>query len=83
MKRETFFLKNHTQNVVEKLFSDPSQNKSKLSISLDQQSKVLYSFYCFYYMPDWGLSKYIETELQTTCFYLRKGFSKKQNKVWN
>ena len=34
-------------------------------------------------MPDRGLSKYIETELQTTCFYLRKGFPKKQNKVWN
>ena len=23
---------------------------------------------CFYCMPSWGLSKYIETKLQTTCF---------------
>ena len=33
---ETFFLENHAQNVVEKLFQ-----KSKLNISLDQWSKVL------------------------------------------
>ena len=25
---------------------------------------------CFYYMASWGLSKYIETELQFTCFRL-------------
>ena len=25
---------------------------------------------CFYCMPSWGLSKDIETKLQTTCFYL-------------
>ena len=25
---------------------------------------------CFYWMPSWGLSKYIETKLQTTCFDL-------------
>ena len=24
----------------------------------------------FYWMPSWGLSKYNETKLQTTCFYL-------------
>ena len=30
-----FFLKNHSQNVVEKLFQDAFLNKSKLSISLD------------------------------------------------
>ena len=24
----------------------------------------------FYCIPSWGLLKYIETELQTTCFYL-------------
>ena len=51
--------------------------KSILIISLDQQSK----FYtvCFYCMPNWGLSKYIETKLLTTpllliysCFFFKK-----------
>ena len=46
--------------------------KSILIISLDQQSK----FYtvCFYCMPNWGLSKYIETKLRVICFYLDKAF---------
>ena len=26
---------------------------------------------CFYCMPNWGLSKDIETKLQTTCFFLK------------
>ena len=42
--------------------------KSKLSISLYQQSRVLCSQ--FLLNPKLGLSKYIETKLQTTCFYL-------------
>ena len=25
---------------------------------------------CYYCIPSWGLSKYIDTKLQTTCFYL-------------
>ena len=39
----SMFLKNNTQNVLEKLFPDPFQKKkkSKLSISLDQWCKVL------------------------------------------
>ena len=38
----------------------PFSKKSKLSISLDQYS----TFYtvCFYCMPSWALSKYIETK---------------------
>ena len=47
--------------------------KSRLSISLDQQSKVLYSTYCILIC---GLSKYSETKLQTICFYLYKAFLK-------
>ena len=27
-------------------------------------------------MPSWGLSKYIKTKLQTTCFYLIESFEK-------
>ena len=45
-----FFLKNHTENVLEKLFPDPFQKKSKLSISLDQYSKVL--LFCSYCLPN-------------------------------
>ena len=41
----------------------PFSKKSKFSISLDQQYKVLFSL--FFCMPCWGLSKYIETKLQT------------------
>ena len=36
------------------------------------------SFYC---MQSWGPSKYIETKLQTTCFYLLLSFSKEQKEV--
>ena len=36
-----FFLKNHAQNVSEKLVPDTFLKKSKLSISLDQQFKAL------------------------------------------
>ena len=46
------------------------------------KSLKFYTVY-FYCMPSWGLSKYIETKLQTTCFYLMKSFSKKQKEVWN
>ena len=45
---ETFFLKNLTQKVVVKLFPDPFLKKSKFSISLDQQSTVLYSLFLLY-----------------------------------
>ena len=38
---------------------------------------------CFYCIPNWGLSKYIEIKMQTTCFYLILGFFKKQKAVWN
>ena len=47
----------------------PFSKKLKLGIPLDQQSKVLYAV-CFYCMPYSGLSKCIESKLQTTCFYL-------------
>ena len=53
----------------------PFSKKSKLSISLDQLPKVLYSL--FYCMPSLELSKYIETKLQTTCFYLIQRFFQK------
>ena len=53
----------------------PSSEKLKLSISLDQYSKVL--SVCFYCMASQGISKYIEIKMQTTCFHLILGFFKK------
>ena len=31
-------------------------------------------------MPSWGLSKYIKTKLQTTCFYSYKAFLKNKKR---
>ena len=42
----THFLKNHTENAVEILFSDSFQKKSKLSIYLDQQSFIKFFIVC-------------------------------------
>ena len=41
-------VENHTQNVPEKLFRDPYPNKSKFSLSVDQQCKVLNSLFVLY-----------------------------------
>ena len=49
--------------------------KLKLSISLDQQSKTLYSLFSLH--PKLRAMKYIETKLQTTCFYLILSIFKK------
>ena len=48
----------------------PFSKKSKLNISLDQQSKDSRSLFLFY--AKWRAIKllYIKTKLQTTCFYL-------------
>ena len=54
---------------------------SKLSISLDQQSKALYSLLSLY--AKLRISKYIETKLQTNYLYLIQSFLKRQNEVWN
>ena len=44
--REIFFLRNHTQNVLEKLILDPLIKKQ--NISLNQQSKMLHSLFLLY-----------------------------------
>ena len=64
----SIFLKNHMQNVVEKLFPDPFLKK-EIWVYLWINSLKFYtvSFYC---MLIWGQSKYSETKLQTICFYL-------------
>ena len=72
-------LKNHTQNIMEKLipgFFLKNQNWVYLcSYSL--------KFYivCFYCMPSWGLLKCIETNLHTTFFYLKLSLFEKQKEV--
>ena len=67
---ETFFLKNHRQNLVEKLVPDRFL-KLKLSVYLDQQSEILYSSF-FLFCPSRGLPKY--TKSTTTCFSSYKSF---------
>ena len=64
--QETFFLKNHTQNVVEKLFPDPVlvyQNWAYLWVN----SLKFYTV-CFDYMTSSVLSQYIEANQD--CFLL-------------
>ena len=62
-------MKNHTQNVVEKLVTDPFLKNSKLSISLDQQSELLYSLFLLYLLIV-SYRKYLEIKVQATCFHL-------------
>ena len=65
---KNIFLKNHTENVVEKLLPDPFL-KSKLNIFLDQQSEVSYSL--FFIVPvSLGMPKHIETKvlISSICF---------------
>ena len=60
--------------MVQKLFPDPLlkiQNWVYLWINCLKFYTV-----CFYYVPSWGLSKYIETLLQTTCLPYIKFFKK-------
>ena len=61
------YTQNHTQNVLEKLVPNlflKRQNWTYLWIN----NLNFYTVY-LYCMPSWGLSKHIETKLQTTCFY--------------
>ena len=74
------FLVNN-QNVADKLFPDPfikSQDWAYLWVN-----SLKFHAVCFYCMPSWGLSNYIETKLQATFFYVIQSFFKKQKEVWN
>ena len=61
--KKIFVQKSHPKYGGETI-SEPFFKKSKLSISLEQFTV------CFNCMPSGGLLIYIETKLQTTCFYL-------------
>ena len=62
------------KNAEDKLFSDPfleSQTSAYLWINSLKFFTVFLNF-----IPSWGLSKYIETKLQTTCFHLILNYSR-------
>ena len=66
-KVRNIFLKNDTQYVAGKLFPEhflEDQNWAYLWINNLKLHKI-----CFDWILSWVLSKYIETKLQTTCFY--------------
>ena len=59
----------------------PFSEELKLSISLDQESKVSCGLFLLYAKPK--AIEIIETTLQTTRVYLILSFFKKQKEVWN
>ena len=71
-------MKHHKQNVVEKVVPVPflkNWNWAYLWIN----NLKFYTVY-FYCIPSWGLSKYIETKLQTTYFCSYKAFLKNKKR---
>ena len=70
--RDIFLEKSYTKRGGES--SPRSYSKtSKLRITFVQHSKFLYDlffFVVFFVYPSRGLSKHIETKVETTCFYL-------------
>ena len=72
------FLENPYAKFGEKASPRPFYKNSKLSMSLDQQSKMLSGF--FIVCPSGGLPKYIKIKMLTTCFYLKLSFFKKQKR---
>ena len=68
-----FYEKWHTKYGA-KTISRPYSKKSKLKISFDQKSKVLY-------LTGEGLLKYTQTKLKTTCYNFMQSFFKKQKDV--
>ena len=66
-----------SQNVVEKLFSGSFLKNYQNWAYLLINSLKFYTV-CFYCMPKWGISKYIEIKLQATCFHLIQIFCNKK-----
>ena len=46
----------------------------KLKLAYLWINRLKFNTVCLYFMSSCGLSKYIETKLQTNCFYLIKAF---------
>ena len=77
--RNIFFETSYTKSVGETILRPFFKKKLKSSRSLDQYSLKFFTV-CFYFLPNWGLSKYIETKQQTACFYLILSFLKIKKK---
>ena len=71
-------MKSYTQNVVEKLFPD-SFLRNQIWAYLWINSLKFWAV-CFYCMPTWVLSKYIEIKLQTIGFISYKAFLKNKKR---
>ena len=69
-----FFFRNHTQNVVEKLVTEPFLKNYVYSYLWINSLK--FNTVCFDCMPSWELSKYVKTKLQTFFLPHFKLFSK-------
>ena len=61
---------------MEKLVPDPFPKNKNLPYLWINCLK--FSAVCFYCVSSWWLSKYIETKLQTTCFYVKNFFKNKE-----
>ena len=67
--RRNIFEKSYTKcggETILRPFSKQSQNWAYLWVKI-----LKFHIFCFYCLLSWGLSKVIETKLQTTFFYLR------------
>ena len=74
MMWETFFLKNHTRNVVEKLAQIILYKIKIKHISRSTVWNIINSLKCYKVCFYWGLPKYIKTKVLRTCF---------QKEVWS
>ena len=62
--------------------ASPGPFSEKLKLSNLWINSLKFYTVCFYYMPSWGLSKYAENKLHTTCLYIIIKLFFKKN-VWN
>ena len=49
--------------------TSPRRFSGKLKLTVSLLNNLNFYTVCFYCIPNWGLSKYIETKLQATTFY--------------
>ena len=78
IRRKIFFLKNNAQNVVGKLLPDPFlKNKSWANL---WSTVWIFIQFVFIVWQSWGIPKYIETKVLTTCFYFISNFWKNKKR---
>ena len=70
--RKKIFLKNHTQNVMEKLFSHPSlKNQNWVYLWIDS---IKFHSVCISCMPSWELSNILKLSCRWLAFFSYKDF---------